>query len=172
MSKLTSFSRFPPQQSFVWLLFITCLDSFEDHFPPVVEKQVLFSCLFPLFLFYHLFTFLFPQHLCSGSPFLPSLRALGRIAGIWVSPPPRATRTALLLLLLLLLLYSFGNIQYDEKYMPELFKTLPELQNKQNNKFLTISKITKIKNDKNTSFAQRPELGISAKWSARHSAAF
>ena len=46
----------------------------------------------------------FPQHLCSGSPFLPSLSALGRMAGIWVPPPPRATRTALLLLLLLLLL--------------------------------------------------------------------
>ena len=50
------------------------------------------------------FNILFPQHLCSGSPFLPSLRALGRVAGIWVPPPPRATRTALLLLLLLLLL--------------------------------------------------------------------
>ena len=57
----------------------------------------------------------------------------------------------------------FDHIKYDEKYMPELFKTLPELQNNQHNKFLTISKITKIKNDKNTSFAQRPELGISAK---------
>ena len=30
-------------------------------------------------------------------------------------------------------MYMFGHIKYDEKYMPELFKTLPELQNKQNN---------------------------------------
>ena len=34
----------------------------------------------------------------------------------------------------------FGHIKYDEKYMPELFLTLPELQNKQNNEFLLISK--------------------------------
>ncbi len=26
----------------------------------------------------------------------------------------------------------FGHIKYDEKYMPELFLTLPELQNEQN----------------------------------------
>ena len=27
---------------------------------------------------------------------------------------------------------GFGHIKYDEKYMPELFLTLPELQNEQN----------------------------------------
>ena len=39
----------------------------------------------------------------------------------------------------------FDHIKYDERYMPELFKTLPELQNKQNNKFLTILNICIIK---------------------------
>ena len=56
-----------------------------------------------MYIYISIYLFLFfPQHLCSGSPFLPSLSALGRIAGIAVPPPPRATRTALLLLLLLL----------------------------------------------------------------------
>ena len=35
----------------------------------------------------------------------------------------------------------FNHIKYDEKYMPELFLTLPELQSEQNNKFLIISKL-------------------------------
>ena len=34
----------------------------------------------------------------------------------------------------------FGHIKYDEKYMPELFLTPPEFQNKQNQEFLTIFK--------------------------------
>ncbi len=41
---------------------------------------------------------------------------------------------------------GFGHIKYDEKYMPELFLTLPELQNEQDHEFLTISK----RNIKNT----------------------
>ena len=51
--------------------------------------------------------------------------------GKWVCNKCVFIRTSALKIML-------GHIKYDEKYMPELFLTLPEVKNKQNNEFLII----------------------------------